>query len=77
MKVLYISGYTDETITQHGVLEEWINFVEKPFTPTALVTKVRQVLDSLYWQRRELNGAPATLEYSHEGISSDADIDCG
>jgi signal transduction histidine kinase len=44
IKVLYTSGYTDEAIVRHGVLEPGIAFLEKPFTPTALLTKIREIL---------------------------------
>ncbi len=46
MKVLYMSGYPDNTIVQHGVLEAGTAFLQKPFTLNALELKVREVLDS-------------------------------
>lgn len=46
LKVLFMSGYTDEAIVHHGVLDANVQFIQKPFTPAGLATKVRQVLDS-------------------------------
>jgi CheY-like chemotaxis protein len=45
-KVLFVSGYTDDAVVRHGVLEAGIHYLEKPFTPDALASKVRSVLDS-------------------------------
>ncbi len=45
-RVLYMSGYTDEALTRHGILEPGIHLIQKPFTPGALARRVRQVLDA-------------------------------
>ncbi len=45
MKVLYMSGYTDDAMVHHGLLEEDLNYIQKPFTLDSLARKVREVLD--------------------------------
>ena len=45
VKVLYMSGYTDNTIVHYGMLEKGVNYIQKPFTVEGLVQKVREVLD--------------------------------
>jgi signal transduction histidine kinase len=45
IRLLYMSGYTDEAIVKTGVLDEGKPFLQKPFTPMQLATKIREVLD--------------------------------
>ena len=45
LKVLFMSGYTDEAIVHHGVLDANVEFIQKPFTPVGLSKKIREVLD--------------------------------
>ncbi len=45
IKILYMSGYTDDAIVRHGVLEKGVNYIQKPFTMEGLARKVREVLD--------------------------------
>ncbi len=47
MKVLYVSGYADETIARHGVLDPGTALLQKPFVAAALVEKVREILDGV------------------------------
>ena len=44
-RVIFMSGYTDDAVTRHGVLEPGSAYVQKPFTPDAIARKVREVLD--------------------------------
>jgi len=46
LKRVFMSGYTADIITHHGVLDEGVHFIQKPFTITSLVAKVREVLDN-------------------------------
>ena len=43
--ILYMSGYTDKAIVQHGILSPGLEFLQKPYTLSALAHKVRAVLD--------------------------------
>jgi PAS domain S-box-containing protein len=45
LKILFVSGYTDDSVVRHGVIADDVAFLQKPFTPTMLAQKVREVLD--------------------------------
>lgn len=45
LRIIYMSGYTSDTIVHHGVLRDGIDFIEKPFSEESLMRKLREVLD--------------------------------
>jgi CheY-like chemotaxis protein len=48
MRILYVSGYSEEAITRQGQLTENIELLAKPFTPGVLTAKIRQLLDHAF-----------------------------
>ena len=44
MKVLFVSGYAEDAISDRGVLQDGVNFLQKPFEPAALAARVRDIL---------------------------------
>jgi response regulator RpfG family c-di-GMP phosphodiesterase len=46
IRVLFMSGYTDSAVVNHGLLSRATAFLQKPFTPNVLLRKVREVLDA-------------------------------
>ncbi len=58
LRILYMSGYTYNVIAQGGTLERGVAFLQKPFTPSALIEKVREVLDAGVPAREGLPSLP-------------------
>jgi PAS domain S-box-containing protein len=58
MKVLCMSGYTDDSIVRHGVLESGVAFIQKPVTPTMLSRKIREVLDGPTYAEKPASTSP-------------------
>jgi CheY-like chemotaxis protein len=46
LRVLFTSGYTDDAVVRHEVIELNTNFIQKPFSPMALLHKIREILDN-------------------------------
>ena len=64
LKCLFMSGYTANVIARHGVLEEGVNFIQKPFSVKELSIKVRETLTASYRRKNhltEFGGAPENV----------------
>jgi PAS domain S-box-containing protein len=68
-RVLYMSGYTDRAIVHHGILDEAIAFIGKPFTPDALVLKVVEVLRHNPASTQSIERIPVT-----EGVGKEIEV---
>lgn len=56
LKVMFMSGYTDDEILKHGVVAARVEFMQKPFTPHALANRIRKVLDQPHGMQADLQG---------------------
>jgi len=45
IRALFMSGYTDDAVVRHGLMEADVAFIQKPYTPFALARKIRDILD--------------------------------
>jgi PAS domain S-box-containing protein len=73
IKVLFMSGYTDDALAHHGVLGPELSFLEKPFSPSRLAHKVREVLDGQKNRTKFFKKAPVSSNGNGNGHSNGHD----
>jgi len=65
-RILFMSGYTDEAIVQHGVLDASVEFIQKPFTWVGLTQKIRLVLDNSHSHKKGSQKSPKGIAKRHK-----------
>jgi PAS domain S-box-containing protein len=75
LKVLYMSGYLDDTLVRHGIWENRQSFLQKPYSPAVLASKVREVLDGPIDSAPAIEASPqAVFLHSLERCNENADF---